>query len=175
MGIEVIAIEDSDAVGIVEDLTTIGEVNFNSMQSFVDNVLASLAGRKMSLLHIQVHGNETTAYFGNDELSNDTYLTHPGNLSRLTRHFDSPGFFTGGPYVDFRACQIGNSLDLLRRLAALWQVTVVAGRGFQNNVLDFNTGRYVMVRPDGTSETFVTCPPPVRYDATRRLIRHLIN
>ena len=56
-GAEIIAIEDSDSVGWVESATTIGDVTFRSLETFVVAVEEQLGDRKLALLPIQVHGN----------------------------------------------------------------------------------------------------------------------
>jgi hypothetical protein len=168
-GAEVIAIEDSDATGWVESATTVGEVNFRSAQTFVDNVLSDLGARQMSLLHIQVHGNPDGVGFGRDWVSTATFGAHRALFGRLTPKFKP------NAWVDLRACKVGQNLALLRQFRGLWNVGIVAGRGSQNNLFDANFGFYQIIHPDGREEQSFTVPPWVEYDAVRRGVRGITS
>jgi hypothetical protein len=169
MGIEVIAIDDTDSTGWLESATTIGEVTFTSLSTFVSSVVGYLNGRTMKLLHVQVHGSPTRIVFGRDSVNlAGVQTTHRATLGRLTTCFD-----TEDPWVDLRACNIGQKVPFLQSLASLWRTTVVAGRGSQNNILDVNFGRYVIVKPDGTSETSFFAPREVDYNLGRRIGRQI--
>ena len=175
LGAEIIAIDETtasggvDIVGWVESATTLGEVNFESVDSFVDNVLAALGSRRMSLLHIQVHGSPQHARFGRHYVRDDNFDTYRARLARLTSKF------TAGAWVDLRACNVGQNLALLRRFHGLWGTGIVAGRGNQNNLFDLNFGRYQVIYPDGREDTDFFAPPWVRYDTTRRGIREITS
>jgi hypothetical protein len=168
-GAEVIAIEDSDTTGWLESATTIGEVNFSSAQTFVDNVLSDLGTRQMSLLHIQVHGNPDGVAFGGDWVSSSSFGSYRALFGRLTAKFQS------NSWVDLRACKVGQNLPLLRQFRGLWSVGIVAGRGSQNNLLDANFGFYQVIYPDGREEQTFTVPVWVEYDVGRRGIRGITS
>ena len=169
IGAEIIAIEDTDSVGWVESATTIGEVGFQSVSTFVTNVLAALGTRQMSLLHVQVHGSPTAVWFGSARIDATTFGTYSSEFGRLTPRF------TSNAWVDMRACNIGQNLALLHLFRGLWHTGIVAGRGLQNNVLDANLGTYQIVAPDGTESTSWTVPPWVEYDLTRRATRGVLS
>jgi hypothetical protein len=169
LGAEVIAIEDTDSVGWVESATTIGEVNFNSVPSFVDNILADLGDRQMSLLHIQVHGSPTHISFGPTQITNATFAAHLGTFARLSSKFAPHS------WVDLRACNIGQNIELLQKFRRLWNVGIVAGRGSQNNVMDFNLGSYQIVSPNGNESTQFFAPSWVEYSAPRRAARAITS
>lgn len=168
-GAEVIAIEDSDSVGWVESATTAGEVNFNSVQSFVDNVLADLNGRKMSLLHIQAHGSPSGVWFGPTEITTGNFSSYRGEFGRLASSF------TDNAWVDMRACEVGQNLALLHEFRRLWSVGLVAGRGLQNNLFDANFGFYQIVTREGTESTSFRVPPWVEYNVGRRALRGITS
>jgi hypothetical protein len=169
MGAEVIAIEDSDAVGWAESAITIGEVNFNSAQTFVDNVLGDLGTRQMALLHVQVHGSPSGASFGTDHVSTRTFGSYRTLFGRLTPKFEA------GSWVDLRACEVGQNLALLRQFQSLWNVGIVAGRGLQNNLLDANFGFYQIIDPHGREWQSFSVPPWVEYDVQRRATRAIVS
>ncbi len=157
--VEVIAVEAGDAAGWVEAATALGEVEFTSLQTFMDNVTAFIRGTRMHRLHLQAHGDSTGIEFGADFLTLETLKwAYRGQLARLTP------LFTPGAVVVLRACEVGQSLALLQNLAALWNVEIVAGRGLQNNLFNANTGRYVIVRPDGSTDTSIFLPPEANYE-----------
>jgi hypothetical protein len=164
-GAEIIAIEDSDWVGWMESATTTGEVNFSSVESCMNGVLADLGDRSLALLHIQVHGNPGGMSFGSDYISVATFETFRAQFARLS------GKFVSNAWVDFRACEIGQNVALMQRFNQLWGVGVVAGRGLQNNLYDANRGRYQVIFPDGRQDTYFFAPPWIAYNATRRLGR----
>jgi hypothetical protein len=168
-GAEVIAIEDTDRVGWVESAITLGEVNFNSVQTFVDNVLRDLGNRHMSLLHIQVHGSPSGASFGSDRISMCSFASFRTALARLTPKF------TGEAWVDLRACEIGQNLPLLHQFRTLWNVGIVAGRGTQSNLVDANTGRYQIITRDGRESMAFLTPPHVAYRVGRRALRAITS
>ena len=161
-GAEIIAIEDSDSVGWVESATTIGDVTFRSLETFVDAVEEQLGDRKLALLHIQVHGNPDGMGFGRDWVSITSFDNYRAQLGRLS------GKFISQAWVNLRACNVGENVDLMHRFRQLWSVGVVAGRGKQNNVLDSNFGFYQVIFPDGSEELSFTCPKWVEYDVRRR-------
>jgi hypothetical protein len=169
VGAEVIAIDDSDGVGWAESATTIGEVTFSNLQQFVDNVLADVGTRQISLLHIQVHGTTERIRFGPDRVYLSTLPSYAGTLGRLTPKF------TNNAWVDLRACDVGMNLPLLRALRDLWQVNLVAGRGSQNNLFDANFGRYQIVKKNGEEDTSFFVPPWVEYNVDRRLSRAILS
>lgn len=164
-GAEIIAIEDTDWVGWVESATTVGEVNFQSLEGFVTNVLNELGDRSISLLHVQVHGNPDGMGFGDDWLSNASFDTYRAQLRRLASRFASHA------WVDLRACEVGANLELMHRIRRLWGVGVVAGRSFQNNLFDLNFGSYQIVHADGRESTSFSAPPWVAYASERRAVR----
>ena len=172
---EIIAIDETtasggvDIVGWLESATTFGEINFTSVDSFVDNVLAELGSRKMSLLHIQVHGSPQHVRFGRHYVRDDNFDTYRARFSRLA------GKFSSGAWVDLRACNVGQNLPLLRRFHSLWNTGIVAGRGNQNNLFDANFGRYQVIHPDGREDTSFFVPAWVKYDTTRRGIREVTS
>jgi hypothetical protein len=168
-GAEVIAIEDSDTTGWLESATTIGEVNFSSAQTFVDNVLGDIGTRQMSLLHIQAHGNPDGVAFGSDWVSTSSFGSYRALFGRLTAKFQP------NSWIDLRACKVGQNLPLLRQFRALWNVGIVAGRGSQNNLFDANFGFYQIVFPDGREEQTFTVPPWVEYDVGRRGTRAITS
>jgi hypothetical protein len=174
-GEEVYAIDETtssggvDYVGWFESAITIGEVNFTNVASFATNVLSHIGARRLSLLHIQVHGSPSGARFGSDWVSQTTFATHRPQFARLTSHF------TPNAWVDLRACNVGQNLPLLRLFHGLWGTGIVAGRGRQNNVLDMNFGSYQIIHPDGSENTSVFVPPWVRYNPSRRLAREITS
>ena len=160
---EIIAIESGDETGWLESATTIGEVEFNSIQSFVDNVRNFLNGDRMHKLHLQAHGNTTEIEFGSDTLDLDSFtLLYRGTFALLTP------CFTSNAIVVLRACEVGQNVALLTTLARVWNVTIIAGRGAQNNLLNFNTGRYVIISPDGSIDTSIFLPAQADYQNTGR-------
>lgn len=169
LGAEIIAIEDSDTTGWLESATTVGEVNFQSLQAFVDNVLSELGSRDLALLHIQVHGSPTGVAFGPDWVNADNFSTYQPNLGRL-----APKFIRHA-WVDLRACEVGQNLPLLHMFRRLWGVGIVAGRGLQNNLLDANFGLYQIIDPEGNETTSFTVPPWVGYDIGRRATRGVLS
>jgi hypothetical protein len=157
--LEVIAIEAGDAAGWLEAATTLGEVEFTSLQSFVDNVIAFAQGVRIRKLHLQAHGNSEVIEFGSDLLTLANFNSkYRGLLSRLTPLFDK------GAVVVLRACEVGQNVALLQNLAGAWNVTVISGRGFQNNLYNFNTGRYVVVAPNGAVDTSLFLPVEAKYE-----------
>jgi hypothetical protein len=169
IGAEVIAIDDTDFVGDAESATTIGEVNFQSVETFVDNVKSELGDRWMSLLHIQVHGNPTGIWFGRDQVTVNTFPNFRARFDQLS------AYFTDGAWVDLRACEVGQNLPLLHKFRELWGVGIVAGRGLQSNVIEVNLGRYQIVTADGEEAKSFTVPPWVAYDAGRRAVRGILS
>ncbi len=169
IGAEIIAIEDTDSVGWVESATTIGEVGFQSVTTFVDNVLAALGSRQMALLHVQVHGSPQAVWFGPSRLDTATFASHSSVLGRL-----SPKFVANA-WVDMRACNVGQNLALLHMFRRLWGTGIVAGRGLQNNVLDANMGFYQIISPSGDESRSFSVPPWVEYNVTRRATRGILS
>jgi len=163
-GAEIIAIENTDYVGCGEDWTTWGQVDFDSAQTFVDNVLAALGARQMSMLHIQVHGNFLDVSFGSDRVSTSTFGNYSALFGRLTPKFDP------NSWVFLRACDVGQNIALLQQFQQLWNVGIVAGRWRQNNVLDFNLGYYQIIDPAGNQSQSFTLPW-AHYSFDRRLLR----
>ena len=168
-GTEIIAIEDSDFVGKAESAATIGEVTFRSLQEFADVVLQELGERKISVLHVQVHGNNDGIDFGYDTLCLDTFDVCRAQLDRLRSKFISNG------WVNLRACNIGNNTALMHRLRKLWNVGVVAGMGGQINVVEANSGWYRIVYPNGTEALSWEVPRWVNYDLGRRLVGNSLS
>jgi len=169
LGAEMIAIEDGDASGWLESATTIGEVNFQNIQTFVDNVLADLGSRELSLLHVQAHGNPTGIALGGDWVDVNTFDGYKAVLGRLTAKFAK------GAWVDLRACEVGQNLPLLHMFRRLWRVGIVAGRGLQNNLYDANFGLYQVVYADGKELKSFSTPPFVEYNAGRRAVRSVLS
>lgn len=169
LGAEIIAIDDTDRVGWAESVTTLGEVNFQNVNTFVDNVLAALGTRQMSLLHVQVHGSPQAVHFGNQEVGLGSFGNYQAMFARLTPKF------TSGAWVDLRACNIGQNLPLMHRFRQLWRVGLVAGRGRQNNLFDANFGMYQIVTADGQESTSFFVPRWVEYDTTRRAVRGITS
>jgi hypothetical protein len=170
IGAEVIAIDDTDGVGDAESATTIGEVTFQNVETFVDNVMSELGDRWMSLLHIQVHGNPTGIWFGRDHVTVNTFVNYRRRFAQLSE------YFTDGAWVDLRACEVGQNLPLLHKFRELWGVGIVAGRGLQYNVVfEANLGRYQIVTADGEETKSLTVPPWVAYDVGRRAVRGILS
>ena|SRR5258708_26873631 len=168
---EVIAVQSGSVTGWLEAATALGEIEFDSVQSLVDNIIKLLKGRTIDKLHLQAEGDSTGFDLGKtDTLDiNNFKEVYRGQLSRLT-----PCFSRSDPTLVLRACEVGQNVTLLSNLAAAWKVTVICGRGFQNNLLGFNTGNYVTVKPDGSTETSILMPPRAKYDtlgAGRRLLQ----
>jgi len=178
---EVIAIESGDATGWLEAATTLGEVEFTSIQSFVDNVIGILNGATMHKLHLQAHGNSTLIEFGSDTLTVDNFKEiYRGQLSRLRPYFRWHSLIGADrtPIVVLRACEVGQNTTLLANLAGAWNVKVISGRGLQNNIYNFNTGRYVTINPDGSSDTSIFLPPEADFEsggASVRLGQKILN
>jgi hypothetical protein len=171
---EVIAIESGDTAGWIEAATTLGEVEFNSIKSFVDNVIGFLKGNTIHKLHLQAHGDSTSIEFGADELNVDNFKEmYRGQLSRLTPFFSWHRLIGGDttPIVVLRACEIGQNTTLLANLAGAWNVKVISGRGYQNNLYNMNTGRYVTMNPDGSSDTSIILPPNADYESGGAAVR----
>ena len=168
-GAEIIAIEDSDAVGFAEAAASVGEITFRSLEGFVTNVLADVGARNISLLHVQVHGNPDGMGFGEDWMSVDSFDTFRAQLRRLSSKF------TSSAWVDLRGCEVGMNLPLMHRFRELWGVGVVAGRGLQNNLFDLNFGMYQIVSRDGRESTSFSAPPWVAYDVGRRATRGILS
>lgn len=168
-GAEVIAIEDSDAVGFAEAAASLGEVTFRSLEGFVSNVLADLGARNIALLHVQVHGSPDGMGFGDDWLSVDSFDNYRAQLRRLSSKF------TSSAWVDLRGCEVGMNLPLMHRIRQLWGVGVVAGRGLQNNLFDMNFGMYQVVTRDGRESISFSAPPWVAYDVGRRATRGILS
>jgi hypothetical protein len=171
VGAEIIAIDNTDFVGLAEDWTTlnIGEFTFSDVQTFVDGVLAEVGSRTISLLHIQVHGSPNAAFFGSNRVDTTSFAGYQAQFSRLR------GKFNSGAWVDLRACLVGQNLPLLRMFHNLWNVGIVAGRGLQNNIFDMNQGRYQLIYPSGREDTTFFVPSFVEYSATRRAARALFS
>ena len=169
LGAEMIAIEDGDSTGWLESATTIGEVNFQSLQAFVDNVLAELGSRDLSLLHLQAHGNPTGIALGGDWVDVNSFAGFRATLGRLTAKFAK------GAWVDLRACEVGQNLPLLHMFRRLWHVGIVAGRGLQNNLYDSNFGLYQVVTADGREVRSFSTPPFVEYNVGRRAVRSVLS
>jgi hypothetical protein len=171
--LEVIAIEAGDAAGWLEAAATLGEVEFTSLQSFVDNILAFTQGVRIRKLHVQAHGNSEAIEFGSDVLTLTSYKSkYRGQLSRLAPVFEK------GATVVLRACEVGQNVVLLQNLAGAWNVTVIAGRGLQNNLYNFNTGRYVIVSPNGSTDTSLLLPTEADYEkggADQRMTQRLLK
>ena len=169
IGAEVIAIDDTDFVGDAESVTTVGEVNFQCVDTFVDNVLSDLGTRQMSLLHIQAHGDTGGISFGRHYVTLSSFPIYSGRLRRLAPKF------TSGAWVDLRACEVGQNLPLMHMFRTLWNVGLVAGRGLQNNLFDMNLGRYQIVTASGDESKSFTAPPWVAYDVGRRAARGILS
>lgn len=165
MGVEIIAIESSDWVGWVEAAASFGEIEYNSPASLVSGVVDYASGRKVKLLHVQAHGSAAGINLGTGQIGMRNLPTFRPLLSRLNPLWDAD------PWVDLRACSVGQNLPFVAALAAMWGTTIVAGRGRQNNLLDMNIGRYVTVKPDGTHESSFFVPPQVQYNVVRRAWR----
>ena len=169
LGAEIIAIDDTDSTGWAEGATTVGEVNFQCPDTFVNNVLSALGSRSMSLLHVQVHGSPQAVWFGSHRVDISTLETYRTKFERLTPKF------LDGAWVDMRACNVGQNLPLLHKFRRLWNVGVVAGRGTQSNLVDANLGFYQIVTKDGRESTSFSVPPWVEYSVSRRLSRSITS
>ena len=131
------------------------------MMGFVANVMIGLSGDYIDLLHIQVHGDSEAMDFGSDTLDLEGLkgIWRP-HLSNLGSFF----YYLADPWVHLRTCDIGQNIMLLQNLAALWGVTVCAGRGKQINAgFDVNFGRYAIVTPDGTTTIQTFEPEEAKY------------
>lgn len=156
--VEVIAIQKGDATGWMEAAAAIGEIEFDSIESFLNNTYDFVQGARISRLHLQAHGDSEAVYFGSDILNVDSFKTiFRPSFATLTP------FFAPGAVVALRACEIGQNVALLQNFAACWNVTVVAGRGYENNVYNSNTGRYVTVTPGGNVTTSIFLPSEADY------------
>lgn len=172
-GAEIVAININDYVGMTELVCTPGAIAFTSTASFVANIQRVLGRRKMSLLHIQAHGDADGIEFG-DAASDFMSVDNFDVFGRL--HFAKLcGAFEKNAVVMLRACDVGMSVAVMRRFAALWRVWVVAGRGGENNVLDVNLGMYRVVSPDGAATLMPVLPPPLRHDVVRRAVREVTS
>lgn len=169
IGAEVIAIDDTDWVGDAESITTVGEVNFQCVDTFVDNVLSDLGTRQMALLHIQAHGDPGGISFGHHYVTVANFPSYSPRLRGLAPKF------TSGAWVDLRACEVGQNLPLMHLFRTLWNVGLVAGRGLQNNLFDANFGRYQIVSARGEETTSFAVPPWVAYSTSRRAARGILS
>ncbi|MBP9188387.1 MAG: DUF4157 domain-containing protein, partial [Chitinophagales bacterium] len=151
--VEVTAIDDVDSVGWVESLFSIGEVNFNDVNTFVSNVIGNITTHPMSRLNVQVHGSTNSLVIGNTVVHMGNIANYSGVLSRLNGHFTSSGF------VHLRACNVGNALPLVTEFSRIFGVAVYAATGTQRNlIIPFNMGNYVRCDPNGTCNTNVSRP-----------------
>ncbi|GAB4513792.1 MAG: hypothetical protein Tsb0019_11320 [Roseibium sp.] len=176
-GAEIIAIETTwtreDPTGLMETVTTFGEVQFNSLPTFVDGVLSALGDRSLSLLHIQVHGSERGRgiYFGSDDMVHEgSFHYYQPILRKLAGRFRPDG------WAFFRACFGGQYHVLMRQFRDLWQCNVVSGLSWQSNWVpvqggDFNRGGYYFVRTNGEEYHSRVLPISLRHQTGRRLIR----
>src|SRR4051794_37853348 len=90
--------------------------------------------------------------FGNDFITNANFEASRALLTRLS------GKFVSGAWVDLPACNVGQNLPLLHLFRRMWNVGIVAGRGYQNNVYDMNLGFYQIVTADGQETTSFAAP-----------------
>ncbi|MEM5581756.1 MULTISPECIES: hypothetical protein [unclassified Roseibium] len=176
-GAEIIAIETTyswdDAAGLLETVTTFGEVQFNSMPTFVDGVLSALGTRSLSVLHVQVHGSSEGSgidFGSHDMLREGTFHNYEPLLRKLAGRFRADG------WVFFRACFGGQYHVLMRQIRDLWQCNVISGVNWQSNWLplqggDFNQGAYYVVKANGEEYTTQMLPGSLRHLTGRRLIR----
>jgi hypothetical protein len=132
--------------GPLASATHMNTVSMTSVRSMVDGVLAKLGSDdKCKRLNIFDHGNASGLEIGDDWVTAATVSTYASDLGRLHGHFTADGFvFLGN-------CEAGQTGGLLARLASIFGVRVVAGRGLSNPVLRFNTDDYVDTSPDGSS------------------------
>lgn len=176
-GAEIIAIESTysweDPTGLMETLTTFGEVQFQGVQPFVDGVVTTLGTRSLSLLHVQAHGSPKGR--GIDFGAGD--MVHEGSFHYYHPQFQKlAGRFRPDGWVFFRACFGGTYHELMRQFRDLWHCNVISGVGSQSNWVpaqggDFNRDAYYVVKADGTEYTTRFLPGSLRHLTGRRLIR----
>jgi hypothetical protein len=148
MGAHVTIIDERDHVGWAASATRVGELTMTSVANMVDNIIGHLSAwwrpsfmKKMRRLNILDHGNASGMEIGDDWVTAASFGTYSPTLGRLC------GYFHQGAFVHLQHCEVGQNIGLMTQLADLWQVPVVAGRGFTNPVYRFNTGNYVRVYP----------------------------
>lgn len=121
----------------------IGAVPMTSARTMVDNVLGALGDDIISRLNIVDHGSTNVLMLGDDRISLSTLSSHERTLGKLFGRFADDGF------VHLQHCLIGNDARLLRALAKVIGVPVVAGTGLGYPNWK-NAGSLVAAHPDGT-------------------------
>ena len=150
--VEVTVIDDGDIVGWLAAFTRTGEVYMTSVHSMVENVLKAVGPRPISRLNILDHGNSNVIEIGNDDISPKTLPVYAPTLRRLQGHFAPNGF------VHLQHCEVGQNLEFIKSLAAVFGVPVYAGTGNHNPIYRFNFGDYVRCDQVGACETKVSRP-----------------
>jgi hypothetical protein len=157
-GKTITAVDDRDLAGGAGRLTHyVGSVPMTSVSTMVDNVIAALDGDLLSRLNIIDHGNAEILSIGDDLMSFEglpargripaapSYKVYERQLGRLFGRFADDGF------VHLQHCTIGQDRRLLRALAAVFGVPVVAGTELTYSVAWLNQGDMVVAYPDGTT------------------------
>lgn len=98
-------------------------------------------------LNIIGHGSDKGFNLGGDFITVDKLARFATDLKKLTTVLDSEGF------VHLQGCNVGDNTDLVSRLAKLLGVTVYAGRGYHQGMLNFNTSDYLRCEPSGSYST----------------------
>lgn len=169
-GMEVVAADLYDAAGWSEYITTFpggGYVILKDIPTFVFGVQSAVKSRPISILHIQVHGNPGTMYFGDplnggDTLNSGSLPKHRVTLQKLTPNFARDA------WVVVRSCQTAQDLSLLRQLRQLWGVNIFAGTGNWRNALDFNDGKYVVLEHGGAEYYTLKMPDQIQSSLARK-------
>lgn len=167
-GIVVTAVAIDDDVTETAAKMALDEVRFDSIPSFVDQVIAKAGGRKIRRLHVYAHGHLDAWDLGNDKLMASNFARHQPELARLRDHLTPHG------WVIMHSCLVGKALPLLRYLRSVWNVHVIAGIGLQWDIAasppgnfavrisEFNEIGYQVVKATGEEYTRTFFPPSLK-------------
>lgn len=169
-GMEIVAADRFDGAGWSEYITTFpggGYVILKDIPTFVFGVQTAVGARPISILHIQVHGQPGTMFFGDWNNGGDTLTVaslpqHRVTLLKLKPHFAQDA------WVVVRSCRTGQDRELLRQLGQLWGVNIFAGTGDWRNALDFNDGKYVVIERGGAEYYTRKMPDQIQSSLARR-------
>jgi hypothetical protein len=139
----------------------------NTVQDMVNRILNGLGpANRLRRLRIFGHGNEGQQGVGNSRRPALPQIimvrclghaggVHCGSLTNQIHLQRLSGRFAAGGWAELHGCDVGDGregLELLRRLAALWNVPVKASEDTQRprNARHGLSGLVVAARPDGT-------------------------
>lgn len=122
----------------------VGEVEFEDVDSFVDNVLARVKPRTLKELTVISHGDNYSVYFSDadeDQIGTWNFDNHRTKFRKLA------ALFVAGGTLVFRNCTVGKTPELLQLFADTLGVTVVGYTGVSYTAFAIPTGERIVREP----------------------------